>query len=67
MTAGDDMTIRIWDLDTGTQIQVLKEHTNMVVSLAFNQDGSLFASGDEHGYVILWKVTFLQEELNTPK
>lgn len=53
VTAGDDGTVRIWDLATGTGTEV--GDAGMVLqSLDVSPDGSLVAAGDIDGVIHLW-------------
>ncbi len=42
---GDDDTVRIWDADTGQQLQQLTGHADWVVSVAYAPDGATLATG----------------------
>ena len=48
--------IIIWDVERETEIRTLTGHDYAVVSLAFNQDGTLLASGSLGEVVKLWDV-----------
>jgi WD40 repeat protein len=50
-TGGQDQSVRIWNVTTGEQMQVLRGHTQEVIALAFRPDGRelLSTSGDLQG------------------
>ena len=52
----DDGTIRLWDLNTGKLIRILKKHPNLIFSIAFSPDGKTLASGCISGILKLWKI-----------
>ena len=51
--AGDDQLIRLWDVATRTQTDLLKAHTDAVHALAFSPDGKRLASAGRDGSVLL--------------
>ncbi|MCG9129430.1 T9SS type A sorting domain-containing protein [Candidatus Poribacteria bacterium] len=51
-----DKTVRIWDVDTATEIHTCKGHTDNVNSVAITHDGSIIASGSDDTTIILWDV-----------
>jgi WD40 repeat protein len=51
-----DQTVRIWDINTGRCLKVLRGHSSCVWSVAFNFDGSIIASGSDDGTTKLWDV-----------
>ena len=40
-------TVRLWDVDTQTQIAKLEGHTDAVNSVAFNPNGRIIVSGSD--------------------
>ena len=48
VTGSDDWTARLWDAETGQQIQMLQSHTMRVNSVAFGPDGRLVLTGSGH-------------------
>jgi len=45
VSGGWDHTVRLWDLDSGSQLAKLEGHTQDVWSVAFSPDGHLAAAG----------------------
>ena len=45
LPAGDDRTVKLWDVATHTNIATLEGHTGGVSSVAFSPDGTTLASG----------------------
>jgi WD40 repeat protein len=54
ISAGDDKTIKIWDLQTGQAQQTLEGHTNWIYSLAISPDGRTLASGSKDNAAKVW-------------
>ncbi|HLH28014.1 MAG TPA: serine/threonine-protein kinase, partial [Acidimicrobiales bacterium] len=55
-TAGDDRTIRLWDLATGSPVGAAMRHGAGVFAIAFGPDGRVLASGCLDGSVHRWRV-----------
>ena len=54
-SSGSDAIVRIWDLQSGTQLQELL-HPNVVSGVAWSPDGRLLASSDVEGSIRLWEI-----------
>ena len=44
-SGSSDETIKLWNLETKTEIATLEGHEDYVTSVAFNHNGTLLASG----------------------
>jgi eukaryotic-like serine/threonine-protein kinase len=53
-SGGDDATIRLWDVVSGTQKKILQGHEALVMSLAFSPDGTKIYSSSWDKTVRVW-------------
>ena len=51
-----DDTIRLWDVNTGTELKKITGNTSNVLTLAFSPNGQTIASGSSDNTVRLWDV-----------
>ena len=49
-------TVKLWDVETHTNIATLYGHTDAVLSVSFSPDGTTLASGSSDGTVKVWEV-----------
>ncbi|BBO84858.1 hypothetical protein DSCO28_54240 [Desulfosarcina ovata subsp. sediminis] len=54
VSAGKDKTARVWDLDSGRQLRVLKGHTEIVTTVAFGPTGKYILTGSYDETIRLW-------------
>ena len=55
-SGSSDGTVKLWDVETQTDVATLEGHADLVVSVAFSPNGMLLASGSGDGTVQLWNV-----------
>ena len=66
-SGSSDETIKLWNIETKTEIATLREHNNCIISVAFNNNGTTLASGSKDKTIKLWNIETGNnlEELNT--
>jgi WD40 repeat protein len=55
LTGANDLTVRRWDIETGTNVLCHVGHDDIVWRVAMRLDGSLAASGSGDDTVMLWR------------
>jgi WD40 repeat protein/predicted Ser/Thr protein kinase len=63
-SASEDQTVRIWEVETGNELHVLRGHARAVVGVAFHPDGTRLASASHDQTVRLWDTVTGQEALS---
>lgn len=53
-TASRDGTARVWDVQSGTVVHVLRDHTGMVEGVTWSPDSALVATASRDGTVRVW-------------
>ncbi len=56
-SASKDGTVRIWDLNTQTEVGKLTQHRGDVLSVAFSPNGKIIATGGKDSTIMLWDTT----------
>ncbi len=55
VSGSEDKTIRVWDRESGTQIQELKGHNFSVNSVAISSDNKFIVSGSDDKTIRVWE------------
>jgi WD40 repeat protein len=51
-----DRTVKLWDVETGREVQTLAGHTHRIYTVAVDGGGRWLASGSEDGTIKLWRL-----------
>ncbi len=54
VSASDDLSLRIWDIQSGGILRILKGHTDWVRDADWSPDGERIVSVDRDGRLIIW-------------
>lgn len=55
LTASEDTSCRLWDVEEGVELQVLKGHSDEIFSCAFNYEGDTIITGSKDNTCIIWR------------
>jgi TIR domain/WD domain, G-beta repeat len=55
-TGSQDGSLRLWDINTGKTLSVLRDHLGIVSGMAFSPDGALLAGASWNGDVAVWAI-----------
>ena len=50
----ENLTVRIWNVETTEEVAALQGHTSIVQFLSFSPDGKVLAGGCSNGTILLW-------------
>ncbi len=67
LSGSEDKTVRLWDVETGRCLHVLKGHKASVRTVAWSADGHRAFSGDATGGIRVWDLSEFVTEARTPK
>jgi WD40 repeat protein len=61
-TGGSDKIIKLWDVETRKQIDILKGHDDSIRAITYSSDGIILASASADSSVLLWSLKGLEDQ-----
>ena len=61
ISASDDKTVRLWEVESGLNLSIISAHQGAVNSVAFSPDGRFAASASDDKTVLIWNIEQLQD------
>lgn len=66
-SSGQSHNIRLWDVETKTEIGSITGHVNYIQTMTFSHDGKILASSASDGAVLLWDWEKIKESMGLNK
>ncbi len=66
-SSGQNHNIRLWDVESKTEIGSITGHVNYIQTMTFSHDGKILASSASNGAVLLWDWEKIEESMGLNK